>query len=140
MAPRPDTILLPGEAADQQVPAVKENTDAGVGAANQILLKISPSKRGNLWALVARDHYVEVITDRGCELVLMRFGDALQLCADGSGIRCHRSAWVSNSGFGNVLRKANRRLVVRLPDGQEIPVSRSREKQVLNHQDNAIAA
>ena len=137
MAPRPDPTLIEkktkGVERGGEVPADRRT-------ANSILLNISPDKRGTLWALVARDHYVEVITEHGCELVLMRLSDAIKLCENRAGIRCHRSAWVSKAGFRGSLKKANRKLVVKLPDGNEISVSRSREKQVLSYFDPGSVA
>ncbi|MEM7067755.1 MAG: LytTR family DNA-binding domain-containing protein [Pseudomonadota bacterium] len=139
MAPRPEPTLLSTESSKLLVLTEKENLIADELAANPILLKINPSKRGTLWALVAQDHYVEVITELGNELVFMRFGDAIEQCEDGTGIRCHRSSWVSKSGLKDTQRKKNRRLIVTLPNGREIPVSRSREKQVLNFSGETLA-
>ncbi|MEP1089710.1 MAG: LytTR family DNA-binding domain-containing protein [Rhizobiaceae bacterium] len=138
MAPPPDTRLINGKTPEQSSPNRETVNEASW--TNSILLNISPDKRGALWALVARDHYVEVITARGTELILMRLSDAIEQCDNRAGIRCHRSAWVSKIGFRDVLRKPNRKLVVRLPDGYEISVSRSREKQVLSYFDAVKAA
>ncbi|MEP1208636.1 MAG: LytTR family DNA-binding domain-containing protein [Rhizobiaceae bacterium] len=138
MAPPPDSRLVSGKTPEPSNSDAEVITEAS--GTNSVLLNISPDKRGDLWALVARDHYVEVITERGSELILMRLSDAIKQCDNRAGIRCHRSAWVSKIGFKNVFRKPNRKLVVRLPDGNEISVSRSREKQVLSYFDAAKAA
>lgn len=140
MAPRPASSLINNESLEELAADEEDSLITEEFPLNPILLKIDPSIRGTLWALVAHDHYVEVVTEFGSELVFMRFGDAVAQCEEGSGIRCHRSSWVSKSGLSGTLRKKNRRLVITLPDGREIHVSRSREKQVLSFQDGALAA
>ena len=95
-----------------------------VGAA--LLERIAPSKRAPLLALLAQDHYVEVVTDAGSELLLMRLGDAIALCSPGAGLQVHRSAYVTRAGIAEVERR-NRRTRIRLANGRYVPVSRSSE-------------
>lgn len=140
MAPRPDLTPVESEPADPTVLDGPDTRPVDEVATNSIMLKISPNKHGALWALVAQDHYVEVITEHGSELIFMRFRDAIENYSNGCGIRCHRSAWVSKAGFADALRKDNRSLVIQLPNGNEVAVARSREKQVLDHHNTAIAA
>lgn len=47
------------------------------GDPDRLLSALSPDRRGALLALAAEDHYLRVYTDRGENLILRRFGDAL---------------------------------------------------------------
>ena len=88
--------------------------------------KLSAANRGVILALIAQDHYVEVITNKGSELLLMRLGDAVDICGDGNSLRIHRSAWVSRSGVSKLEKKGRNTKVV-LPNGRRLPVARSME-------------
>ena len=70
-----------------------------------------------------RDHYVEIHTDRGSELVLMRFGDALKELGGAEGMQVHRSHWIARAAVRKIVRRAGR-TVAFLENGAEVPVSR----------------
>ncbi|MGI9353558.1 MAG: LytTR family DNA-binding domain-containing protein [Rhizobiaceae bacterium] len=55
--------------------------------------------------MIAHEHYVEVVTDRGRYLVLMRLTDAVEVCGLCDGMRVHRSAWVSRGGMSDLIVK-----------------------------------
>jgi hypothetical protein len=90
----------------------------------RILDRLPPEKRGRLAYLSMQDHYVEVHTDRGRALVLMRFGDAIAETEGVDGLRIHRSHWVAREAVAGTARRDGR-LVLRMRDGAELPVSRS---------------
>ena len=93
-------------------------------AAEPALLQRLPlEKRGALVALTATDHYVEIVTDKGRELVLMRLADAIDETAPVRGMQVHRSHWVA---LAHVLAAERRGDGARLEmsAGMEIPVSR----------------
>ncbi len=94
------------------------------GSDQPALLKRLPlDKRGALVALTATDHYVEVITDAGRELVLMRLADAIAETAPVRGMQVHRSHWVALAQVQSAERRGDgARLEMRA--GLEIPVSR----------------
>ncbi|MFA3917452.1 LytTR family transcriptional regulator DNA-binding domain-containing protein [Ruegeria sp. 2012CJ15-1] len=89
-----------------------------------ILDRLPFDKRGRLLSLSAEDHYTNVRTDKGQNLILMRFSDAVKEAAPVEGYQVHRSHWVSCSGIATV-RRSKGRVIVTLSDGTEIPVSRS---------------
>lgn len=89
-----------------------------------ILSRLKPENRGPLIRLTVRDHYTEVVTTRGRELVLLRFGDALMETGNIEGIRLHRSHWVATDHVAS-LKRDNGKLFVVARDGMEMPVSRS---------------
>ena len=90
-----------------------------------IFMKRLPPHLGtNLISLSSQDHYVEVTTEKGRELIHMRLGDALEELSDYPGQQIHRSHWIAARAFQGTARE-NNRLVVRLSDGRSLPVSRS---------------
>ena len=92
--------------------------------------RLPKEKRGILYAMVAQDHYVEMITNKGSELVLMRLSDAADLANPQFGMRIHRSAWISLFGI-EALSKNGRRRYVTLRNGRELPVARSSEQDLV---------
>ncbi|MFT4000182.1 MAG: LytTR family DNA-binding domain-containing protein [Rhizobium sp.] len=89
-----------------------------------ILSRLKPENRGKLMRLTVRDHYTEVVTSRGRELILLRFGDALTEIGNTEGIRLHRSHWVAADHVAG-LKRDNGKLFVIARDGAQMPVSRS---------------
>ena len=92
-------------------------------AAPAILQRLPLEKRGALVALSATDHYVEVITDRGSDLVLMRLADAIAETAPARGLQVHRSHWVALDRVQGARRRGDGALLD-MGAGLEIPVSR----------------
>lgn len=88
-----------------------------------ILERVPLPQRGRLVALSVEDHYVEVSTDKGRALVLMRLGDAIREAAPVPGVQIHRSHWVALEAVTRVVR-AEGRVAVELADGRRLPVSR----------------
>jgi len=107
-----------GEAAPPKAgePAERENRPP-------ILDRVPLPQRGRLVALSVEDHYVEVSTDKGRALVLMRLGDAIRETAPVAGLQIHRSHWVALDAVSRVVR-ADGRVVVELADGRRLPISR----------------
>lgn len=89
-----------------------------------ILTRLEPERRGALLRLSVQDHYTEVVTTRGRQLVLMRFADAMKEVGDTQGLQVHRSHWVADADVVSLRRQAGRLHIV-TKDGTEIPVSRS---------------
>ena len=90
-----------------------------------LMSKLRPDRRGDLWALEADDHFVRVRTSLGSELLHMRFGDAVSRLGPERGCQVHRRWWVSANAVA-ASRRDGDRVLIELPDGTEVPVSRSR--------------
>ena len=88
-----------------------------------ILERLPFDKRGDLVALSVSDHYTEIETTKGRELVLLRLGDAIRETAPVTGLRVHRSHWVALGRIRSVRRDGDR-AVIELVTGREVPVSR----------------
>ncbi len=91
----------------------------------RLLNRLDPDKRGALVSLSVQDHYVEVTTTRGRDLLLLRLTDAIEETAPEPGLRIHRSHWVATAQVARVRREGDRG-VLTLRDGRELPVSRAR--------------
>ena len=86
--------------------------------------RLKPALGRDLVCLSMQDHYVEVKTRLGAQLILMRFTDALEELTDQPGWRIHRSHWVAEGGIADIRRDSGKTFVV-TTDGSELPVSRT---------------
>ncbi|HIP23836.1 MAG TPA: LytTR family transcriptional regulator [Rhodobacteraceae bacterium] len=87
-----------------------------------LLARLPFDKRAQLISLSVQDHYTEITTAKGSELVLMRLSDAIKE-ADG-GLQIHRSHWVATKAIAKVERQAGK-VVLTTVVGSELPVSRT---------------
>lgn len=92
--------------------------------ADRLLSAVSPERRGALLALAAEDHYLRVFTERGEELILRRFGDALLDVAALEGAQVHRGWWVARDAVVRSEREGDR-TILSLTNGARVPVSRT---------------
>ena len=76
-------------------------------------------------SLSAQDHYVEVSTDIGTELCLIRLNDAIGEVAPVEGFQIHRSHWVAKLAVKKLNSKGATSQVL-LKDGRSLNVSQSR--------------
>lgn len=89
----------------------------------RILDRLPPQQRGQLSHMSMQDHYVDVRTDRGGGLLLMRFSDAIAETAGVAGLQVHRSHWVACDMVAAVER-CDGKWQLRMQDGAILPVSR----------------
>ncbi len=94
-----------------------------------ILERLPTRLRGTLLHLQVQDHYVEIHTDQGSHLVLMRFGDALKELGGTAGMQVHRSHWIARDALTRITRNDNR-TIAHLSNGASIPVSRRYAKEL----------
>lgn len=97
---------------------------ASTSPSDRFFKRLKPALGRDLICLSMQDHYVEVKTELGAQLVLMRFADALEELADQPGWRIHRSHWVAEGGVANVRREGGKTFIV-TTDDNELPVSRT---------------
>lgn len=91
--------------------------------APRLLDRLEPELRGAILHLSVRDHYVEVLTDRGQASILMRFSDAMAELDGVEGTQTHRSHWVARAAVAGSGRENGKTFLV-LTGGQKVPVSR----------------
>ncbi len=89
-----------------------------------LLGRLPFDKRGPLISISVDDHYVEVTTSRGKEMLLMRLSDAIAETVPTAGLQVHRSHWVALDQVAAVTRQGAKAELT-LSDGRKIPVSRS---------------
>lgn len=86
--------------------------------------RLPPKLRGaTIRAVESEDHYLRIHTDRGSDLILMRFSDALAELEGLEGAQTHRSWWVAKDAVRDVVRGEGRATLT-LDGGIEAPVSR----------------
>ena len=97
-----------------------------------LLARLPSSKRAPIVSLSAVDHYVQVTTTKGAELVLIRLTDAIAETQPTDGLRIHRSHWVARDHVVSATRGAGK-ATVHLNDGRSLPVSRSHLATLKEH-------
>ena len=90
----------------------------------RLMARLEADLRGVPVRVAVRDHYVDVVTDKGTGSVLMRFSDAIAELDGVDGLRVHRSHWVAAHAVVAVER-GEAKVMLRLIDGVRVPVSRS---------------
>lgn len=125
------SVLIAGETSADTVPPAETQPLSNQPEARPqrdarppLLERLPPPARGRLVRLAMQDHYVEVHTDRGATLVLMRMADALRETEGESGLQIHRSHWVALAAVAGTVRRDGK-LLLKLKDGTLLPVSRS---------------
>jgi hypothetical protein len=101
----------------------KPETVVPVVASNIVLDRLSREKRGEVIRIETQDHYLDVTTVKGAELILMRMSDAV-VALGSQGVQTHRSHWVARRHVTGSSRE-NNRWVLSLSDGGTAPVSRA---------------
>ena len=88
-----------------------------------ILERVPLHQRGALLALSVEDHYVDIVTERGKTLVLMRLADAIRESTGVPGLQIHRSHWVATAAVVKAHR-IDGKVQLELSNGMRLPVSR----------------
>ncbi len=89
-----------------------------------LINELPMAKRGQLICLQMDDHYLNVMTDKGEHLLLMRFKDALSKLEHYDGFQTHRSWWVAKEAVVET-KKEGRKLILIMQNGTEVPVSQT---------------
>lgn len=95
----------------------------------RLFSRLAAVDAGQLIRLSARNHYVDVVTDKGTSSLLIRMSDAIAELDGIDGLRVHRSHWVAAQAVRGHERKGDKRLLI-LADGARIPVSRKLQRDV----------
>lgn len=103
-------------------PLADEPSNTPPASPPRLMDRLSPQNRGDLISLSMQDHYVEVTTTTGVELILLRFTDALDEVSSVDGLRLHRSHWAARDHVKEIERKRGR-INAALSDGRHLPVS-----------------
>lgn len=101
----------------------KANTTGATPGPPAILERVPLQQRSALLALIVEDHYVDIVTERGKTLVLMRLADAIRESAGIPGLQIHRSHWVAVAAVVKAHRSEGK-VLLELSNGLRLPVSR----------------
>jgi len=112
---------------EEELPPPEEKAEFAPPSATDatLLARLPARSRAELLHLRMQDHYVEVHTTAGSEMLLLRFRDALSEVEGVNGLQVHRSHWVARNAVAGVERRGGGRIALRLVNGSRVPVSRS---------------
>jgi hypothetical protein len=79
--------------------------------------------------LQAQEHYLDVTTEFGSELILYKFGQAVKEIPDSFGVQVHRSFWVAKQNVSG-WSATDTGIKVFVHQGKPVPVSRRFEQMV----------
>ncbi len=108
---------------------VTEGVETTPIPAQRLMNRLERPLRGRLIRLQVRDHYVDVVTDKGTASLLMRLADAIAETEGVDGLRVHRSHWVALAAVRGQIRAKGKPVLV-MEDGAQVPVSRANAAQV----------
>lgn len=89
-----------------------------------ILQRLEVSSLEDVIALQAQDHYLQVHTRTGSEMILYRFCDAVAELKQANGLRVHRSYWVNLDHVAETRTKGGKTTLA-MTNGISVPVSRT---------------
>jgi len=89
-----------------------------------LLDRLPFDKRGPLVALSVQDHYVDVRTTKGSDMLLMRLSDAIREVGPTPGLQIHRSHWAATDAITSVTRQGDKATLT-MSHGPALPVSRA---------------
>ena len=99
----------------------EDRNAAGLEA--RFLDRLPPEAGRDVIYLKVSGHYITVVTTAGSGILLMRFADAVAEL-EGAGMQVHRSFWVAYRHI-TAIEQREGRIVVCLPGGEVVPVSRT---------------
>lgn len=88
-----------------------------------LMARLNVKNRGQLYYLSMQDHYVNIVTSNGAELILLRLADAIKETDGVAGVKVHRSHWVALDAVSETRKKGSGMVAV-MKDGAELPISR----------------
>lgn len=120
---RPDPAVAGAAGPAPVAGEVSAAAPAATTPAPAILERVPLPQRGKLIALIVEDHYVDIVTDKGKTLVLMRLADAIREAAPVPGLQIHRSHWVALDAVAKTQRSEGK-VMLELTNSMRLPVSR----------------
>ena len=103
----------------------QEDDKVGEDPSAKLQRKLPLQARGALVRIEAQDHYLNVVTDWGSALILMRLSEAAEALEGFAGLQVHRSHWIAVEAVRAHRRETGRDILV-MRDGTEVPVARGR--------------
>ena len=101
----------------------RQQADATLKKDAEFLSRLNANKRGEIHYIIAADHYLEVYTDKGHDLIRMRMKDAIAILPPKSGMQIHRSYWVAFGMMEKIISKQGKSFLC-LKNQNSYPVSK----------------
>ena len=98
----------------------------------RLLKRLPIAVRAPVLRISAKNHRIEVVTERATTDVRMRLGDAVVEMEPVEGFMTHRSHWVAKSAVASVLRENPGKVFLKLVNGDLVPVSRTFRPEWIN--------
>ena len=118
------TFFIGEEMASKAAPEALANTKV-----SPFFERLPVALGRDIISIQSQDHYLRVVTTKGSEMILMRMADAIKELETINGVQTHRSWWVAKKHIADVMRD-NGKVTVVLSDGEVVPVSRGRVKEL----------
>ena len=99
-------------AVGERDPDTMQEDGTGLRETVAFLARVPKHLGKDLICVQAQDHYLEVITTQGTDLILMRFSDALNELQGPQGIQVHRSWWISKQHVTEFVRQDGKTFVL----------------------------
>ncbi len=96
---------------------------------NALLSRLNTDLGMRIIRLYMRDHYVEVFSDQGTQLIHMRFQDAVDALSDFNGKKVHRSHWINFDEVKEVV-KSDGKIFFKMSDDFHVPISKLKQKEL----------
>lgn len=132
--PKIEGVRFPGQRTNEAEPAIA--VDQGTippepkpQPPRKVTVRNLSIAADSLLYLKSVEHYVEFVTDSETHLERASLKEVLEQVETLDGIQTHRSYWVHRRAVAS-LQRQNGNSVVRLLDGTDIPVARSRRDEV----------
>ena len=116
-------VVIPSEFITRNILNIEKDKYDEIITPN-ILYNIPLPERGDLWGLVAEDHYVNIITSKGEHLHYSTFKKAINDCKGVEGIQINRSFWIAKDGLKSIIKKDGKVICI-LKNKTEMTASKS---------------
>ena len=98
----------------------------------RLLERLPKAMRAPVLRISAKNHRIEVVTERATTEVRLRLGDAVVEMEPVEGFMTHRSHWVAKSAVAHVLKESPGKVYLELLNGDLVPVSRTFRPEWIN--------
>ncbi|PCI78628.1 MAG: hypothetical protein COB20_06390 [SAR86 cluster bacterium] len=131
------TLLSQSNAIQKYVDFLQHRRLAGPGRFDDLEELSSILLRHEVLRVSAQDHYLEIVCADQKVLLRGRMKDALSTLALCKGVQIHRSHWVASAHVKEV-RRCGRDVRLLLSDGAEVPVARSRSREIIQFYESSV--
>ena len=123
-----DSEIKENNAADVEALTLSDQTNKS-GQTQDYRQLLDVDIKGELLCITAEDHYIKIHSTEESKLILYRFSDAVKRLESISGLKVHRSWWVSKDAVEKCQR-VDGKMTLQLKNAMTVPVSRTNIQKV----------